>query len=82
MATFQFIATDKSGQEVRGTIEAADRASAIASIRAQQYFPSAIGEVKAEAPAVSAPAKGKKGAPPAKKSGGLNKNINLNNANI
>ena len=24
MATFQFIATDKSGQEVRGTIEAAD----------------------------------------------------------
>ena len=31
MATFQFIATDKSGQEVRGTIEAADRASAIAS---------------------------------------------------
>ena len=78
MATFQFIATDKSGQEVRGTIEAADRASAIASIRAQQYFPSAIGEVKNEAPAVSAPAKGKKGAPPAKKSGGLNKNINLN----
>ena len=69
MATFQFIATDKSGQEVRGTIEAADRASAIASIRAQQYFPSAIGEVKNEAPAVSAPAK---------KSGGLNKNINLN----
>ena len=78
MATFQFIATDKSGQEVRGTIEAADRASAIASIRAQQYFPSAIGEVKNEAPAASAPAKGKKGAPPAKKSGGLNKNINLN----
>ena len=78
MATFQFIATDKSGQEVRGTIEAADRASAIASIRAQQYFPSAIGEVKAEAPAVSAPAKGKKGAPSAKKSGGLNKSINLN----
>ena len=80
MATFQFIATDKSGQEVRGTIEAADRASAIASIRAQQYFPSAIGEVKNEAPAPSTPAaKGGKKAPPApKKSGGLNKNINLN----
>ena len=80
MATFQFIATDKSGQEVRGTIEAADRASAIASIRAQQYFPSAIGEIKNEAPAASAPvAKGGKKAPPAaKKSGGLNKEINLN----
>ena len=81
MATFQFIATDKSGQEVRGTIEAADRASAIASIRAQQYFPTAIGEVKGEAPAAAAPvpAKGKKGAPaPAKKSGMLNKSINLN----
>jgi len=80
MATFQFIATDKSGQEVRGTIEAADRASAIASIRAQQYFPSAIGEVKSEAPAASAPvAKGGKKAPPAaKKSGGLNKEIKLN----
>ena len=81
MATFQFIATDKSGQEVRGTIEAADRASAIASIRAQQYFPSAIGEVKREAPAPEPPAVGKGGrnAPPApKKSGGLNKEINLN----
>ena len=76
MATFQFIATDKSGQEVRGTIEAADRASAIASIRAQQYFPSAIGEVKSEAPAPAAP--GKKGPTPPKKSGGLNKSINLN----
>ena len=80
MATFQFIATDKSGQEVRGTIEAADRASAIASIRAQQYFPSAIGEVKSEAPAAAAPAAkgGKKAPPAAKKSGGLNKEINLN----
>ncbi len=80
MATFQFIATDKSGQEVRGTIEAADRASAIASIRAQQYFPSAIGEVKNDAPSAAAPAagKGKKAPPAAKKSGGLNKNINLN----
>ena len=80
MATFQFIATDKSGQEVRGTIEAADRASAIASIRAQQYFPSAIGEVKAEAPAAAqpAPAKGRKGVPEPKKQGGLNRNISLN----
>ena len=80
MATFQFIATDKSGQEVRGTIEAADRASAIASIRAQQYFPSAIGEVKSEAPVAAAPAAkgGKKAPPAAKKSGGLNKEINLN----
>ena len=63
MATFQFTATDKSGQERRGTIDAADRASAIASIRAQGYFPSAIGEVKAPEPAAAGTV--------AKKSGGM-----------
>lgn len=61
MAKFQYIALDGAGQEQRGTIEAGDRASAIAAIRANGLFPSAIGEVKgAAAPARkgSAPAKG------------------------
>ena len=83
MATFQYIAKDAaSGQEIRGQIEAADRNSAIQSIRAQNLLPTAIGEVKS-APAAQPPkasAKRGKASAPAKseKGGGLNKNINLN----
>ncbi len=78
MATFQYIALDGAGKEQRGTIEAGDRASAIAAIRAHGLFPSAIGEVKsAAAPQKSSkPAKAAK-APPAKKKSGLNKDINI-----
>ena len=78
MATFQYIALDGAGKEQRGTIEAGDRASAIAAIRAHGLFPSAIGEVKGSAaPAkASKPAKAAKVAP--KKKGGLNKDININ----
>ena len=71
MATFQYIALDGAGQEKRGTIEAGDRASAIAAIRAHGLFPSAIGEVKsAPAPAAKAPkgAKAPKAAAPKKPS--------------
>ncbi len=74
MAKFQYIALDGAGQEKRGTIEAGDRASAIAAIRANGLFPSAIGEVKG----VAAPAK--KGAAPAKgaaKKGLGSKQINI-----
>ena len=84
MATFQYIAKDSAGNETRGVVEAGDRASAIAAVRAQGLLPTALGEVKsaapAAAPAAGKPAKGKKGAPaPApKKKGGLNKDINLN----
>lgn len=88
MPTFQFIAKDASGNQTRGQIEAGDRNSAIASIRAQGLMPTAIGEVKSAAPAGGAAgAKGSaaKKAPkaaakkaPAKKGGGLNKEINLN----
>ena len=64
MAKFQYIALDGAGQEQRGTIEAGDRASAIAAIRAHGLFPSAIGEVKgAAAPAKKGAAPAKKGAP-------------------
>ena len=79
MATFQYIAKDAaSGQEIRGQIEAADRNSAIQSIRAQNLLPTAIGEVKAAPqPQKSAPAKRGKAPAPAKK-GGLNKDIKIN----
>ncbi len=70
MATFQFIAKDSAGQERRGTIDAGDRAGAIAAIRAQGLFPTAIGEVKGGgAPAPSKTAKKPAKAPAAKASG-------------
>ena len=76
MATFQYIAMDAQGKEQRGTVDASDRAQAIAAVRAAGLFPSAIGEVKGASAAAkkSAP---KKGAAPAKK-GGMNKNIKVN----
>ena len=70
MATFQFIAKNGAGQEQRGTIEAGDRAGAIAAIRAQGLMPTALGEVKgggAPAPAKSS-AKAPVAAKPKKKS--------------
>ena len=86
MSTFQFIAQDKSGQEQRGTIEAGDRAGAIAAVRAQGLFPTAIGEVKAAVPAAgggsAAPAASgaPRHQPPAapKKKGGLNADLKIN----
>ena len=82
MATFQYIAKDAAGNETRGQIEAGDRNSAIAAVRAQGLLPTALGEVKS-APAAPPPQKGSKAkkqkAPaPAKKSGGLNKDIKIN----
>ena len=79
MAKFQYIALDGAGQEQRGTIEANDRASAIAAIRAHGLFPNAIGEVKgAAAPAAAAKKDPKAAKKPAKKDAGLgSKQINL-----
>jgi len=78
MATFQYIAKDAAGNETRGQIEAGDRNSAIAAVRAQGLFPTALGEVKS-APSAPPPSKGKKAkATPAKKSGALNKDIKIN----
>ena len=77
MATFQYIAKDAAGNETRGQIEAGDRASAIAAVRAQGLLPTALGEVKkaAAAPAAQPVKKGAKKAVPAgggaKKGGGL-----------
>ena len=53
MATFQYIAMDAQGKEQKGTVDAADRAQAIAAVRAAGLFPSAIGEVKSAAPAAA-----------------------------
>ena len=80
MATFQYIAKDSAGNETRGMIEAGDRNSAIASIRAQGLLPTALGEVKAAAAPAQAPrAKAKGKAPAAKgKGSGLNRNIEIN----
>ena len=85
MATFQYIAKDAAGNEQRGQIEAGDRASAIAAVRAQGLFPTALGEVKkSSAPPPAAAAKGakkgRKGAPePAAKAkgGAMSKEINI-----
>ena len=73
MATFQYIAKDSAGNETRGTVEAGDRNSAIAAVRAQGLLPTALGEVK------SSSAKPKAKAPtPQKKKSGLNKDIDIN----
>ena len=77
MATFQYIAKDAAGNETRGQIEAGDRNSAIAAVRAQGLFPTALGEVKG-APAAAPAAKQKKAKAPAKSGGGLKKDIKIN----
>ena len=82
MATFQYIAKDASGNETRGQIEAGDRNSAIAAVRAQGLFPTALGEVKraASTPAAAPKKASRRGGPPApaaKKGGALNMELNI-----
>ena len=76
MATFQYIAKDAEGNETRGTVEAGDRNSAIATVRAQGLFPTAIGEVRSSAPAQPAAApkeNARRGRAPAAPEGGEKK---------
>ena len=75
MATFQYIAKDSAGNEQRGTVEAGDRNSAIAAVRAQGLLPTALGEVKGSSSAAT-PSPGAKA--PAKKKTGLNRDIKIN----
>jgi len=77
MATFQYIAKDSTGAERRGTVEAGDRTSAIAAVRAQGLLPTALGEVKGAAP-TAARKSPKAPAPAQKKGGGLNRDIKIN----
>ena len=78
MATFQYIAKDASGAQLRGTVEAGDRNSAIAAVRAQGLMPTALGEVKGAASSAPAPRHG--ASAPAKggeKKTGLHRDINI-----
>ncbi len=73
MPKFAYIAVDSAGKETRGTVEAPNQAQAVAKVRSQGLFPTAIGatggtESSAKGAAPSAGAK--KGAAPAKKSMG------------
>ncbi len=73
MPKFAYIAVDSAGKESRGTIEAPNQAQAVAKVRGQGLFPTAIGAAGgADAAAKpAAPAAGaKKGAPAGKKAVG------------
>ena len=63
MARFNYIAMDAAGKEVRGSVDASSQAQAIAQIRAQNLFPTAIGQAggggQQAAAAKPAAAKGK-----------------------
>ena len=82
MATFQYIAKDAAGNETRGQIEAGDRNSAIAAVRAQGLFPTALGEVRSAPPPQpeskpKSPRRRAGGPAPAPKRKSLNFNINI-----
>jgi type IV pilus assembly protein PilC len=87
MPKFAYIAVDSAGQETRGSIEAPNQAQAIAKVRGQGLFPTAIGAVGGDAAAAStggaapakggaAPAAGKKAAPK-KKAADININLKM-----
>ncbi len=70
MPKFSYIAVDSAGKETRGTIEAPNQAQAVAKVRGQGLFPTAIGAAGgAEGAAKAAtPAGAKKAAPAGRKS--------------
>ena len=64
MPKFSYVAVDPAGQETRGTIEAPNQAQAIAKIRSQGFFPTAIGVAGGDTPASSGGAGASKNQPP------------------
>jgi type IV pilus assembly protein PilC len=75
MPKFAYIAVDSAGKESRGTIEAPNQAQAVAKVRSQGLFPTAIGAEGgasggAAKPSAAPGAAAKKAAPAAKKSVG------------
>jgi type IV pilus assembly protein PilC len=72
MPKFAYIAVDSAGKESRGTIEAPNQAQAVAKVRSQGLFPTAIGAAEGSAGGTPAPAAGAKkpAAAAAKKSSG------------
>ena len=53
MPKFAYVAVDSAGQETRGTIDAPNQAQAIAKVRGQGLFPTAIGVVGGDSGASS-----------------------------
>ena len=73
MPKFAYVAVDSAGKESRGTIEAPNQAQAVAKVRGQGLFPTAIGAAGGSdggGAAAAKPAAAKKGAPAGKKSAG------------
>jgi len=71
MPKFAYIAVDSAGKESRGTIEAPNQAQAVAKVRGQGLFPTAIGAAGGTEGGSAAPAAGvKKAASTGKKSVG------------
>jgi type IV pilus assembly protein PilC len=71
MPKFAYIAVDSAGKESRGTIEAPNQAQAVAKVRGQGLFPTAIGAAGgAEGGGAAAKPAARKGAPAGKKSVG------------
>jgi type IV pilus assembly protein PilC len=71
MPKFAYVAVDSAGQETRGSIEAPNQAQAIAKVRSQGLFPTAIGVMGGESAAAStgggSPSKGTPAPGPTKK---------------
>ena len=74
MPKFNYIAMDGAGKETRGSIEAATQAQAIAQIRRQGLFPTAIGQADGGSGRAGGP---RAEAASAAKGGGLNMEIKL-----
>ncbi|HOE61413.1 MAG TPA: type II secretion system F family protein [Kiritimatiellia bacterium] len=68
MPKFAYIAVDAAGKESRGTIEAPNQAQAVAKVRSQGLFPTAIGVAGGSDAATARPAAAAKKSPAAKKS--------------
>ncbi|MDX9867999.1 MAG: type II secretion system F family protein [Kiritimatiellia bacterium] len=73
MPKFAYIAVDAAGKESRGTIEAPNQAQAVAKVRGQGLFPTAIGAAGGSDSAAARPAAAAKKSPAAKKSLGQTK---------
>lgn len=79
MPKFAYVAVDPAGQETRGTIEAPNQAQAIAKIRGQGFFPTAIGAAGGDAPAPAAGGASKNPAPAgSKKPAAKKKSMDIN----
>ena len=74
MPKFNYIAMDGAGKETRGSVEASSQAQAIAQIRSQGLFPTAIGQTNGGGGGGKAAPRESKAAV---KSGGLNMEIKL-----